>query len=116
MTSYNKVNGVWSHYHYDLVSTILRKEWGYRGNVITDWWMQPDTSPEFPMLKNNAYRTRAQVDVLMPGEMKRVRYGEDGADQDQLTGLNEPEHLSRAELQRSAANVLRFALTRLKNE
>ena len=24
MTSYNKVNGVWAHYHYDLVTNILR--------------------------------------------------------------------------------------------
>lgn len=28
MTSYNKVNGVWSHYNYDLVTTVLRREWG----------------------------------------------------------------------------------------
>jgi len=67
MTSYNKVNGVWAHYHYDLVATILRGEWAYRGNVITDWWMQPSRSPEFPKLRNNAYRVRACVDVLMPG-------------------------------------------------
>ena len=67
MTCYNKINGVWGHYHYDLVATILRGEWGYKGNVITDWWMQPSRSPEFPKLRNNAYRVRAQVDVLMPG-------------------------------------------------
>ena len=40
MTSYNKINGVWGHYHYDLVQTILREEWGYQGTVLTDWWMQ----------------------------------------------------------------------------
>jgi len=67
MTSYNKINGVWGHYHYDLVATILRGEWGYQGNVITDWWMQHSASPEFPNLRDNAYRVRAQVDVLMPG-------------------------------------------------
>ncbi len=67
MTCYNKINGVWGHYHYDLVKTILRDEWGYQGNVITDWWMQPCRSPEFPAMRDNAYRVRAQVDVLMPG-------------------------------------------------
>ncbi len=67
MTSYNKINGVWGHYHYDLVTTILRGEWGYQGNVMTDWWMQPSRSPEFPHMRDNAYRVRAQVDVLMPG-------------------------------------------------
>ncbi len=37
MTSYNKINGVWGHYHYDLVQTILRAEWGFQGLVLTDW-------------------------------------------------------------------------------
>jgi len=67
MTSYNKINGVWGHYHYELVKTILRDEWGFDGCVITDWWMQYAPSPEFPALKGNAYRVRSQVDVLMPG-------------------------------------------------
>ena len=67
MTSYNKINGVWGHYHYDLVQTILREEWGYEGCVLTDWWMQYAPSPEFPNLKSNAYRVRSRVNVLMPG-------------------------------------------------
>ena len=37
MTSYNKINGVWSHYNYDLATTVLRKEWGFDGCVMTDW-------------------------------------------------------------------------------
>ena len=72
MTSYNKVNGVWAHYHYDLVTNILRGEWGYDGLVITDWWMQPAVDPDFPDVSNNAYRVRAQVDVLMPGIMEHI--------------------------------------------
>ncbi|MBR5125377.1 MAG: glycoside hydrolase family 3 C-terminal domain-containing protein [Oscillospiraceae bacterium] len=67
MTSYNKINGVWGHYHYELVKTILRDEWGFDGCVLTDWWMQYASSPDFPNLKGNAYRVRSQVDVLMPG-------------------------------------------------
>ena len=72
MTSYNKINGVWGHYHYDLIQTILREEWGYQGLVITDWWMQYAPSPEFPRLKGNGYRVRARVDVLMPGSRSFV--------------------------------------------
>ena len=49
MTSYNKVNGIWSHYHYPLATEILREEWGYDGLVITDWWMRRAASPEFPI-------------------------------------------------------------------
>ncbi len=113
MTSYNKINGVWSHYNYDLATTILREEWGYEGNIVTDWWMQPSASPEFPKLKNNAYRVRAQVDVLMPGGVSYAeqRYVFDKA---MLDTLGKKDGLTRAELQRGAMNVLRFALTRLK--
>ena len=48
MTSYNKINGVWGHYSYDLCTTVLRGEWGYDGMVMTDWWMRYAPSPEFP--------------------------------------------------------------------
>lgn len=67
MTSYNKINGVWSHYNYELCTTVLRDEWHFGGMVMTDWWMRYAPSPEFPQLRDNAYRVRAQVDVLMPG-------------------------------------------------
>ncbi len=73
MTSYNKINGVWSHYNYDLVTTVLRKEWGFDGSVMTDWWMQHSQSHEFPNLRDNAYRVRSQVDVYMPGSFKKTR-------------------------------------------
>ena len=38
MTSYNPVNSYWSVINYDLNTTILRKEWGYKGFVMSDWW------------------------------------------------------------------------------
>ena len=38
MTAYNPVNGHWCASNYDLNTTILRNEWGYRGIVMTDWW------------------------------------------------------------------------------
>ncbi|MBP5222663.1 MAG: glycoside hydrolase family 3 protein, partial [Lachnospiraceae bacterium] len=110
MTSYNKVNGVWSHYHYDLVTTILREEWGYKGAVITDWWMRKSASPEFPSLKDNAYRIRAQVDVLMPGNLSPIRQ-KYKFDKTLLKSLKEKNGITRAELQRTARNVLNFAMT-----
>lgn len=107
MTSYNKINGVWSHYNYDLVTTILRGQWGFDGTVITDWWMRRSKSPEFPQLEDNAYRVRAQVDVLMPGAITRVErsYVSDGS---LLKTLGQEEGIKKAELQRTAENVLRL--------
>lgn len=109
MTSYNKINGVWSHYNYDLVTTVLRGEWGYTGNVMTDWWMQKSPSPEFPEIKDNAYRVRAQVDVLMPGGFRHIekKYKSDGS---LLKTLGKKDGITRGELERNAKNVLNLAL------
>ncbi len=109
MTSYNKVNGVWSHYNYDLVTTILRKDWGYNGLVITDWWMKPARSPEFPSLKNNAYRVRAGVDILMPGDMNRLARSYK-ADSSLLETLGKRHGLTKGELQTTAKHTLQFML------
>lgn len=110
MTSYNKINGVWSHYNYDLVTTVLRGEWKYEGNIVTDWWMKRSPSPEFPEMKDNAYRVRAQVDVLMPGNenpQSPVKdYENDGT---LLETFGKPDGITRGELQRTAKNVLTFA-------
>ncbi len=38
MTTYGPVNGIWTNSRYDLCTTILRGEWGFRGLVMTDWW------------------------------------------------------------------------------
>ena len=71
--------------------------------------MQKAKSPEFPKLRNNAYRVRAQVDVLMPGDMGHIakKYKSDGS---LLETLRHPDGITRAELQRTAKNVLTLAL------
>jgi len=104
MTSYNKINGVWGHYHYELCTTILREEWGYQGNVVTDWWMQGCQDPDFPLLTNDAYRVRAGVDVLMPGGKAFGATEGDGS----LLSSYEAGGITLAEIQRTAINVLRF--------
>lgn len=104
MTSYNKINSVWGHYNYELDTVILREQWGYKGCVMTDWWMSSDTDPDFG-LQDNAYRVRAQIDVLMPGE--GYRNGDPVA-------AYEADILTLGEIQRSAINVLNFALKSAK--
>lgn len=104
MTSYNKVNGVWSHYNYELVTRVLREEWGYTGIVITDWWMQKAFSREFPTLENDACRIRAQVDVLMPGGDGLRPNAKVG--RKLLDTYGQPEGITLGEMQRTAANIL----------
>ncbi len=106
MTSYNKINGVWSYYNYDLVTSILRGEWGYDGCVMTDWWTKSAKSPLFPKVYDNAYRVRAQVDVLMPGGGRAGNRKPD----DSLLKYVDNGGISLGEIQRSAKNILNFAM------
>jgi beta-glucosidase len=38
MTSYNKVNGCHASEDKDLLQNVVRKEWGYNGLIMSDWW------------------------------------------------------------------------------
>ena len=109
MTSYNKINGVWGHYNYELAKTILRDEWGFEGCVMTDWWMQYAPSPEFPALKSNAYRVRAGVDVLMPGS-RNFTDKKRSSDGTLLATYKKEDGITLGEMQLVAKHVLKFAL------
>ena len=108
MTSYNLINGVWGHYNYELCTMILREEWNYQGNVMTDWWMRKSKSQEFPEMCDQAYRVRAQVDVLMPGGGRVVIFRK--PDGTLLKTYGKKDGITLGEMQRTAMNVLRFAM------
>ncbi|PFG33227.1 glycoside hydrolase family 3 protein [Sanguibacter antarcticus] len=112
MTSYNKINGVWSHYNDELCTTILRDEWGFEGTVITDWWMQRAADPDFTAVTDDAYRVRAQVDVFMPGGWVDHATGtfDPAATTSLLDSLARPDGITLGEIQRTARTVLRLAL------
>ena len=107
MTSYNKINGVWAHYNYDLCTTVLRREWGYQGCVMTDWWMRKDESHEFPGVTDQGYRVRAGVNVLMPGGARTGKRKPDGTLKKSMKAQN---GVTWGELQQTAMHVLKMAL------
>ncbi len=42
MNSYNRINGVYASQNYWLQEQVLRKEWGFKGLLVTDWGASVD--------------------------------------------------------------------------
>ena len=101
MSSYNLLNGTHTANHYDLLTTVLRDEWGFDGVVMTDWGTTDDG---FNMgihgPSDSALCIKAGNDWIMPGNQKNyVRISE---------ALASGE-LSREDLEKCASRILKLS-------
>lgn len=67
MTSYNSINGVNAGERTDLITNILRDEWGFKGFAMSDWWSGWDP----------VALVKAGTDVIQPGGAYRIFRGAD---------------------------------------
>ena len=74
MSSYNKVNGVYTSESAGLLTTILRDEWGYKGLVMSDWFGG----------RNPVDQMTAGNELLMPGTTAQTKTITDAADSGKL--------------------------------
>lgn len=66
MSAYNKVNGVYAQGNKDLLTNILRNDWGYKGIVETDWIGKRAALPV-------EQEVAAGNDLMMPGYPAQVK-------------------------------------------
>ncbi|MCD8289364.1 MAG: glycoside hydrolase family 3 C-terminal domain-containing protein [Prevotella sp.] len=89
MSSYNQINGAFSQQRHDLLTTVLRSEWGYGGIVMTDWGDKAGT----------VKAVKAGNDLMEPGakdEYERI-----------IAAVNDGT-ISQEELDRNVRNMLEY--------
>ncbi len=55
MSSFNRIGDVWAGNNYQLLTTVLREEWGFHGTVISDYYMsiQAFMNPQWSIVAGN---------------------------------------------------------------
>ena len=89
MSSYNKINGEYTQQSHDLLTTILREEWGFDGIVMTDWGNKADTPKA----------VRAGNDLMEPGDL---------SEKERILAAIADGTLSEEELDRNVRRILEY--------
>ena len=129
MSAYNKINGYWCAENDELLNQILRKDWGFKGMVISDWGGTHSTvgsinaglNVEMP---NQQYLGQALLDSVKSGavsekvidervrEILRVRLAVEPVPEDQAN----VEMTAKPEQASIAMQVAMESIVLLKNE
>ncbi len=112
MTTYGRVNGMWTSCDYGLNTTILREQWGFDGFVMTDWWAAINVDaangrrePSGGSHTNFADMLRAQNDTYMVCPDGSANHHGDNLAEGLADG-----RIQRADLVRTASNVCRVLM------
>ena len=89
MSSYNKLNGEYTQQSHDLLTSILRDEWGFDGIVMTDWGNKADTPKA----------VRAGNDLMEPGNV---------TEKERILAAIADGSLSEADLDRNVRRILEY--------
>ncbi len=105
MTSYGAVNGIWTAGNLDLLTTVLRRQWKFKGIVMTDWWAKMNDEGFPASHHNTAAMIRSQNDLYMVVSNSEANSNKDNSDEELKKG-----NISRVHLMRNAANICNFIL------
>jgi beta-glucosidase len=97
MCSYNKINGTYGSEHEQLLTNILREEWGFAGFVVSDWGA----------VNERVDGLAAGLDLEMPSSR--------GANDRKIVEAVKSGRLSEEVLDRAVRRMLEFVLKALEN-
>ena len=89
MSSYNKLNGPYTQQSHDLLTKILRDDWGFQGIVMTDWGNKAGTTTA----------VYAGNDLMEPGNQNEI---------DRIVAGVKDGSLSEADLDRNVRRMLEY--------
>lgn len=91
MSSYNRINGVFAQQSHDLLTKVLRDEWGFEGIVMTDWGSKEGT----------VRAACAGNDLMMPGN---------DAEKQRIIEAVKTGELAEADLDRNVRRILEYVV------
>ncbi len=101
MSAYNPINGIQAASNHDLLTTVLRDDWGYDGMVMTDWWATMNKEGGKASKNNTADMISAQNDVYMVCSDSESNSNDDNSERELEKGS-----LKREYLVRNAVNII----------
>lgn len=106
MTSYNPVNSLWTASNFEINNLLLRKEWGFKGILVTDWWAKMNDFNGPGDAKNTKAMIISQNDLYMVVSDAKANSNQDNTKESYLNGS-----LKLAHLQKVAKNILTYLMT-----